>query len=384
MTATESPGGRRRWLPAAALALFAVVVAGGVLLSRSHDDPPSRSRPLAGPTDVVVQGPVADITRAMGLLEPVGRRTLVAGAAGTLTSITRGTRVGFGDAVATIDEQPLVLLYGATPAWRAFGPKMPAGADVLQLEQALQAMGHLREPPDRRFGPATSAAIERWQRARGLRATGVLPLGSLAFGTRPLRILSRRATVGSLLAAGDPLLDVATGGTRVTVELPLADQRVAKAGRTVTVTLPDDTTTRGRVTAVGSPRKPKAQKADAAAGGDAGAGGDPGSSDGSGAGGDGAALVVPVTIELRRPRAARRFQEGSVSVAFRTAVSRRALTVPISALVALDPERFAVEVPLPEGGVRRLPVAVGPFVGGRAVIRGAGVRPGLRVAVAES
>lgn len=377
---TEDPHGtgrRRRWLPVVGLALLvAGVIVVAVLLSRSGDAAPSAARSLV-PTEPVAQGAVEDITRAIGKLEPVGRRTLVAGAAGTLTAISRRARVEFGESLATIDDQPVVLLRGSTPAWRAFEAGMTAGPDVLQLEQALQSMGHLIVEPDEFFRPATTAAIKRWQRARGLRATGVLPSGSIVFSPDPLRVLSRRAAVGTLLAPGDPLLDVSTGGKRVTVELRLADQRVTKRGRTVTVTLPDDSTTRGRVTSVGSPRKRSARDAE-----QAGASG--GAQDGGSAGGATDDLVVPVAIRLVQPSAARRFEEGSVSVAFRTTVSRRALTVPVSALVALDPERFAVEVPGPDGSVRRIPVELGRFVGGRVVISGEGIHRGLRVAVAES
>lgn len=378
---TEDPRGagrrRGRWLPAAALALLVAAVAAVLLLSQGGDAGPSDDARPRAPTEPVAQGAVEDVTRAIGTLEPVGRRTLAAGAAGTLTAISGRSRVDFGAPLATIDDQPVVLLRGSTPAWRAFEAGMTAGPDVLQLEQALQAMGHLIVEPDGFFRPATTAAIKRWQRARGLRATGVLPTGSIVFSPRPLRILSRRAAVGALLAAGDPLMDVSTGGKHVTVELRLADQRVTKRGHSVTVTLPDDSTTRGRVTSVGSPRKQSVRDAgDAAA-----AGGEPSGGD---AGGSADGLVVPVVIRLVRPSAARRFEEGSVSVAFRTTVSRRALTVPVSALVALDPERFAVEVPGPNGSVRRIPVELGRFVGGRVVISGEGIRRGLRVAVAES
>lgn len=349
----------RRWLVPAAL----VVVAGAGVGAAVWVTSDGGSRPAAPPpspfsTVPVVRGKVQEETVVSGTLRLAGQRRLATEQAGVVTWLPGvGTRLRFGGPLYAIDNQPVVLLRGRVPAWRGFRPGMTAGPDVLQLEQALQAMGYLRGPADHRFRAATTAAIERWQAAQGQPRSGVLAAGAVVFGLRESQVAGHPKPVGARVAPGDPVLGTSSGRTVVRAAVALEDQRLARHGAKVTVALPDGSSTRGTVTRVGAPTEQP-----------------------QGNGGE-KAVVLPTTIGLRRQRRAARFRQAAVSVRFVSAEHDDVLSVPVEALVALDDRRFGVEVPTADGAGKRLPVRTGLFTAGRVQISGPGIRPGLDVVV---
>src|SRR3954454_20634738 len=73
---------------------------------------------------------------APGSLGYSGTSPLNAGRAGTITRLPgEGRRVRLGGVLYSIDNQPVVLLRGRFPVWRAFENGMSDGPDVRQLEQ---------------------------------------------------------------------------------------------------------------------------------------------------------------------------------------------------------------------------------------------------------
>lgn len=359
----DRPAGRRRGpgRPRVVVAGLVAVAAlgGGVVLATGGDGerPPARGvAPYA--TTTVTRGAVRQEQLLPGTPRTAGRRTLRAGLAGTVTWLPAvGTRIALGQPFVAVDAHPVLLLRGTVPAWRTFEAGMVPGPDVWQLESFLQGRGDLRTPADARFGSATVAAIERWQRAQGLRRTGRLPLGTVVFATRGFRVASHPTPVGGTLALGGPALGVATGGTEVRADVPLADRRLARRGAAVTVLLPDGRSVRGRVARVGRP----VERKDA----DSGA----------------TSVVIPTTVVPRHGRRVARFARTSVRVRFVTTARRGVLRVPVAALVALDDRRFGLEVPAPGGATERVAVDVGLFAGGLVEVRGPRIREGLRVVV---
>lgn len=350
----------RRWLVPVALV---VVIAGagvGAAVWATSDGGSRHAAPPPSPfsTATVVRGKVQEETVVSGTLRLAGQRSLAAGRAGVVTWLPGvGTRLRFGTPLYAIDNQPVVLLRGSVPAWRGFRPGMTAGPDVLQLEQALQAMGYLYGPADHRFRAATTAAIERWQSAQGQPRTGRLAAGAVVFGARESQVAGRPKPVGAQVGPGDPILGVSSGQTVVRAAVSLDDQRLARRGAKVTVALPDGSSSRGTVTRVGAPTEQP-----------------------QGSGGE-KAVVLPTTIGLRRQRGAARFLHAAVSVRFVSAEHDDVLSVPVEALVAIDDKTFGVEVPTTNGASRRIPVRTGLFTAGRVQISGPGVRPGLDVVV---
>ncbi len=116
------------------------------------------------------------------------------------------------------------------------------------------------------YSPATAAAVQRWQKARGLQATGEILLGEVVFEPGPIRVTSVTPTVGSPVggaagggaggggAGGGGTVLAATGTTPVvTVSLDVTQEYLVKPGEAVSVTLPDGTSTvRGHVQSVGA------------------------------------------------------------------------------------------------------------------------------------
>lgn len=114
-----------------------------------------------------------------------------------------------GQVLCRLSGQPVFLLYGPVPAWRDFAPGMTPGPDVRELQRNLIALGF--DParqliPDGTLGWATTAAIERWQQARGLPVTGTIALGQVAFLPGPLRMTTGATPLGATAAPGTTLL----------------------------------------------------------------------------------------------------------------------------------------------------------------------------------
>ena len=87
-----------------------------------------------------------------------------------------------GDVLYEVNTQPVVVLPGTLPAYRAFNTRMSDGPDVEQLEQALVDLGY--DPNgtmtvNEDFTSATADAIERLQEDIGAEESGALNLGEV-------------------------------------------------------------------------------------------------------------------------------------------------------------------------------------------------------------
>lgn len=197
------------------------------------------------------------------------------------------------------------------------------------------------------------AALKRWQSRTGAAATGELGPGDAI-------VLSGAVRVGGLLAepgdaAGGDLLSVTSTVRQVTVPLEADATGSVRRGNKVTVTLPDNSTVRGHVTALSS----DAQSAD-------NAGGEP-------------QLTVTVGLDDPDAESVRDADAGSVRVGFTSAAKKDVLVVPVGALLALSEGGYALQRP----GGRLLPVETGLFAKGRAEVSGPEISEGLRVVTAS-
>jgi peptidoglycan hydrolase-like protein with peptidoglycan-binding domain len=274
-----------------------------------------------------------------------------------------GTVVRRGKALYALDGQPVLLLYGRLTAWRAFRSAMSAGRDVAELNANLRALGYARGLAGDAFTSATAQAIVALQAAHGLPHTAVLPLGSVVFKPGPVRVTSVTPTVGQAVQAG-PVLTVSSTRHEVAIKLDAAQQAEVKVGDPVTVTLPDNSTTPGRVASVG-----KVASASSS-------GSDSGSS----------TTTIDVTVRLSHQAAAGQLVQAPVSVSITTASVKNALVVPVNALLALAGGGYAIEVVDRAGLHRLLPVTLGLFDDAQGLVQvsGSGVQAGQRVVVPAS
>lgn len=128
---------------------------------------------------------------------------------GTVTWVPDpGTVVRQGDALFEIDNKAVVLLYGDVPAWRAMR-RNDEGADVLQLETALVALGFDPDGTvtvDDEFTSATENIVEDWQDQLGVESSGRLALGDVVFLPGPIVIRDVNAATADPARDGDVLI----------------------------------------------------------------------------------------------------------------------------------------------------------------------------------
>jgi Putative peptidoglycan binding domain len=264
-----------------------------------------------------------------------------------------------GRALYAVENRPVLLLYGATPAWRAFVPSMTAGPDVSELNANLRALGY-GDPSGDAFTSETEAAISRLQTGHGLPVTGRLLFGSIVFERGAVRVTGATPTIGANVQPG-PVLTVTSLRRVVTIALDAAQQASVHVGDPVTITLPDNSTTPGRVSYVGT-------VASAPSGGGSSGAGSP---------------TIELQVKADRPAATGRLDQAPVNVSITTTSVDHVLVVPVNALLALTAGGYAVEEVEP-GGLRRLVgVNLGLFddADGLVQVSGSGIAAGQRVVV---
>ncbi|MFC7329908.1 peptidoglycan-binding protein [Marinactinospora rubrisoli] len=356
--ATGSRRSRRR-LVLGLVAAIAVAVGAGVPITAAAGFGTSAEEPVTtfdGATDEVVRGPLEGSTTASGTLRFSDPRTMQAARDGVITALpTAGSVLALGDRIYAVDDVPVFLLRGSTPAWRDFEIGMSDGPDVKQLEESLQSLGYFDEEPDDEFTWPTANAIDAWQKEEGMQRTGRLPLGSVVFASGDLRIGNLTAREGDQVGPGAELFDATGTSQIVDVDLALADQQLAVIGREVVVRLPGNTETTGEIASVGTPTESE----------------------------DEGRTVIPIVVTLDDPDAAASFQEASVSVDVPSERRADVLSIPVGALIALDPDQYGIEVVDADGTTRQVPVTTGLFAAGRVEISGEGVAEGQRVVVPQ-
>ena len=272
-----------------------------------------------------------------------------------------GQIVRGGEQLYAIDGEPAFLMYGDVPASRAFRSGMSPGADVAELNRDLAGLG---APGGDAFTGATTRAVERFQSGHHVPATGQLPLGSVVFEPRAVRVTSVTPTKGSPVQAG-AVLGVSSTRRVVVIALDASQQAGIKVGDSVLITLPDNSTTPGRVSFVGTVATSP-------------------SSDQNGSGSSSPTIEVDVAPD--RPSATGRLDQAPVDVSITTAAVRNVLAVPVNALLALAGGGYAVEEVQAGGTHHLVGVSVGLFddASGMVQVSGNGLLAGQRVVVPAS
>jgi peptidoglycan hydrolase-like protein with peptidoglycan-binding domain len=162
-----------------------------------------------------------------------------------------GLVVRRGQSLYSVSDQPVVLFYGAVAAWRAFAPGMSPGEDVAELNANLAALGYGKGLSGDVFTSSTAAAVDAFQTAHGESPTGQLLLGSVVFEPGAARVTGVTPTLGATVQPG-PVLTITLTARQVQIALDAALQSDITVGDTVTITLPDNQTTPGRVSYVGT------------------------------------------------------------------------------------------------------------------------------------
>jgi hypothetical protein len=267
-----------------------------------------------------------------------------------------------GGALYAIGGEPVILLYGGVAPYRAFSPGMSPGTDVAALNANLQALGYA-QPSGDSFTSATAAGIDALQRAHDLAPTGQLLLGSVAFEVGAVRVTAVTPTVGSTVQPG-AVLSITTTRRVVTIALDASQQTSVKVGDPVTITLPDNSNTPGRVSYVGTVATTPS----------------------SDQGGGSSSPTIEVDVTPDNPAATGRLDQAPVDVSITTSSVRNVLVVPVNALLALASGGYAVEEVESDGSHRLVSASVGLFDDalGLVQVSGAALAAGQRVVVPAS
>ncbi|MFB9658382.1 efflux RND transporter periplasmic adaptor subunit [Glycomyces mayteni] len=167
---------------------------------------------------------------------------------GTVTDLpAAGDVIERGDRLYSVDDTPVVLMYGALPAYRPLQAGAE-GADVEQFEENLAALGYDGFTVDDEYTDATAAAVEEWQEDLGLDETGAVELGRIVFAPDAVRVGTVDLQLGAAAQPGSTLLTYTGLDKVVTVEVELDYQELVVVGDPVTITLPDGTEATGTVT----------------------------------------------------------------------------------------------------------------------------------------
>jgi peptidoglycan hydrolase-like protein with peptidoglycan-binding domain len=280
-----------------------------------------------------------------------------------------GQVIARGQSLFALGGRPTALLYGSVVPSRAFIAGMSAGSDVAALNANLDALGYASGLGGDTFSSATQAAIRAFQSAHGMTATGELPLGSVLFERGPVRVTGVTPELGASVTPG-PVLRITSTVPQVSIALSAAEQSSVKVGDPVSIALPNNQTTPGVVSSVGTVAKAPSNKN--------------GSGGGGGENGEESGPTIEVDVRPSNPHATGHLDEAPVTVSITTASATNALVVPIDALLALAGGGYALEVA--EGGVHHLEaVTLGLFddADGLVQVSGQSVSAGQRVVVPE-
>jgi hypothetical protein len=387
---------RRRGLAAAVVGAVLLVAAASVLVLGGSGSGAAASSADggsgAGGSGTVERRTLAERLTATGTIGYAGETTVLARLSGTVTALPAiGRVIRRGERLYALNGGAVLLMCGAVPAYRSLAEGVSEGVDVEELERNLAALGYDPGTVDEDFTYETAAAVRAWQEDRGLEATGEVELGRVAFLRGPQRVTQLEARLGEALGGGVgaggegggesggegggggggeaesgsepasiPVLRTSSTRRVVSVELEADQGSVAHRGQRVEVVLPGGAEVPGRVRGLTAVEL----------------------SGGAGASGEGAEPGIEATISLAGKRRVPALDGASVSVLFTERVRRHALSVPLSALIAIGGDRFAVEV-LAGASRKRIVVTPGLAAGGYVAVEGAGLEAGMRVETGE-
>jgi hypothetical protein len=352
-----------------AVALATVVAAGVVvaIVDPFHSNAASSSNHVATSLATVVRRSLSQQTQVNATLGFAGSYSVVNQAQGTLTDLPAvGAVVSEGQVLYEVNGVPVVLLYGTTPAYRTLAEGASAsdvtGADVEELNAALVALGYATSaqlsPTSNEFGAATKTALEALQGHLGMTQTGTLELGQAVFLPSAARVTTVTGTLGAPAQPGQSVMTATSTSRQVTIALDASLQADVKVGDPVTITLPNNATTPGVVSAIGTVATS--------------------SSDNNGSG---SPPTVSVYVTPTNPSATGSYDQAPVEVSITNNSVADALVVPVNTLLALASGGYALEVVPARGPHYLLAVTTGLFddADGLVQVSGAGLVPGMRV-----
>jgi peptidoglycan hydrolase-like protein with peptidoglycan-binding domain len=380
---------RKTWALAAATAAAGVVVAGGVVVTSGAKQQALAAQQPRAHTAQVQRTTLAAMVSQAGTLTYRARSdgspySVINQASGTYTKLpAAGQVIAQGHVLYRVNDRPVVLLYGSTPAYRTVSAGA-SGPDVAELDADLVALGYATRaqlrPRSAAFGPATTAAVMKLQAALGMTRTGTLSLGQVVFEPSAVRVTSVSAQLGGNTQTGETVMQGTSSARLVKVALSATEQTTMAVGDKVSITLPDNRIAPGVVSSVGAVATCPSTSGSAGPGSSSAApGADTCSSGGSGS----STPTIAVGVTPSDPAATGTWDQAPVQVGITTASVSNALVVPVTALLARSGGSYAVEVVRAGASNHLVPVSLGLFddADGLVQVNGSGLAAGQEVVV---
>jgi hypothetical protein len=327
------------------------------------------------PTSItsVSEQSLTEQTQVSATLGYSGTYTVINQAQGTITALPAiGQIVEDGQVLYDVNGAPVILLEGATPAYRTLSegakPTSTEGSDVEALNWDLVALGYITSADlggvPTEFTSWTKAGVEDLQTAHGLTANGTLTLGDFVFVPAAARVTGYGAntTLGGQAQPGSPIITATSTSRVVTIDLDADQEGQVAVGDAVSITLPDNSTTPGTVTSVGTVATESS--------GNAG----------------GSTPTITVLVTPNDPTATGNLDQAPVEVSITEQSVKNVLVVPVDALLALASGGYAIEVVGPKGVHSLEPVTTGLFDDANEMVSvtGPGVVAGQQIVVPGS
>lgn len=360
----------RRVLTGAAVLVAVTAIGGVVAMSGAEQATPNAQEPPVN-TATVELGKLADMVSLYGVLTYRTRSdgspyAVINRASGTYTRLPdAGDNVACGEVLYRVNDKPVLLLCGSTPAYRSLS-EGDRGSDVAELNANLVRLGYATraqlDQSSGHFSSETASALEKLQSKLGEDQTGSLKLGKAVFLPGPVRIAEVTGELGGSAPPGAQVAQATSDTLEVQVALDPSQRGEVRPGDRAQITLPGNTSVTGKVDRLGR----VAQVPD---GQDNNAGG----------------ATIPVYISLDDPETARGLDQAPVQVKITTKGVENALSVPVSAIVGKSGGGFAVEVVRADGRRELVAVGLGLFdtAGGRVQLEG-DIHEGDQVVVPSS
>jgi hypothetical protein len=362
----------RTWVVAAAVVLAAAAAAGGVAFMSGTKQANPAAPEQSVNTATVERGELSDMVSQYGILTYRARTdgspyAVINRARGTYTELPdAGDRVDCGAVLYRVNDKPVLLLCGSTPAYRSLS-QGAGGPDVAELNANLVHLGYATrtqlDPSSDRFSSETASALEKLQSKLGEKLTGSLGLGEAVFLPESVRIATVAGELGGSAQPGAQVAQATSGMLEVQVNLDPSQQSEVKKGNRAQITLPGNTSATGRVDRLG-------RVAQVPAGQDNNAGGP----------------TIPAYITLDDPQRADGLDQAPVQVEITTKGVESALSVPVTAIVGRSGGGYAVETVRADGQRELVAVKLGLFdtAGGRVQVVEGDLHQGEQVVVPSS
>jgi hypothetical protein len=358
---------RKAWALGAAAVLAAVTATGGVVvMSGAKQQASAAQQPPVNAVKVQRRALAAMVSQAGTLTYRAqsdgSPYSVINQARGIYTKLpAAGQVISQGQVLYRVNDRPVVLLYGSTPAYRALSAGA-SGPDVAELNADLVALGDATRaqlnPKSASFGSATITAVEKLQAVVGATQNGTLTLGQVMFEPSAVRVTSVSAQLGGSTQPGETVAQGTSTTRQVQVALSASEQTTMAVGDKVSITLPSNRTTPGVVSSVGAVATcPSSSGSGGSGSSSAAPETDTCSSNGSGS----SSPTITVGVTPSDPAATGTWDQAPVQVGITTASVSNALVVPVTALLAQSGGGYAVEVVAAGARNHLVPVSLGLF-----------------------